>query len=356
MRLIAVIWIFGFIMLALVAISSYLYSTEAAPERTRRRQTRVRMALMWPIALMSSAGRAACAAVNRSGRIDSWLSRTVFRGPGNRAAAASTCRSARSSCGRWSSLIAIVVVSVAGCGIKVVDTGQRGVKTRFGEITSTSLPEGLYFFNPITSKIIEIDTRVQRQDGDTESYTRDVQQAHIKYTLNYRLQQDKAHVMYRDVGRDWEQRLIPQVVLGTLKEVVGKWDAVDLIANRDKAGNDTFDAMRANLAERFVEVSRFEITDISYTKEFENSVEAKVIAQQKAIEEQNRTKQIEEQARQKVLSAEAEAKSMQIRAEALEQNAKLVEWEAVQKWNGVLPQYMLGGGTTPFINLNPGKN
>ena len=127
-------------------------------------------------------------------------------------------------------IIAIVVVSVAGCGIKVVDTGQRGVKTRFGEITSTSLPEGLYFYNPITSNIIEIDTRVQRQDGDTESYTRDVQQAHIKYTLNYRLQQDKAHVVYRDVGRDWEQKLIPQVVLGTLKEVVGKWDAVDLIA------------------------------------------------------------------------------------------------------------------------------
>jgi len=138
--------------------------------------------------------------------------------------------------------------------------------------------------------------------------------------------------------------------------VVGKWDAVDLIANRDKAGADTFAAMRAKFAERFVEVSRFEITDIAYTHEFENSVEAKVIAQQKAIEEQNRTKQIEEQARQKVLSAEAEAKSMQIRAEALEKNAKLVEWEAVQKWNGVLPQYMLGGGTTPFINLNPGKN
>ena len=39
-------------------LSSYLYSTEAEPERTRRVQTRVRMALMWPIALMSSAGRA----------------------------------------------------------------------------------------------------------------------------------------------------------------------------------------------------------------------------------------------------------------------------------------------------------
>jgi regulator of protease activity HflC (stomatin/prohibitin superfamily) len=252
-------------------------------------------------------------------------------------------------------VVLLVIVSVAGCGIKVVDTGQRGIKTRFGEIVSESLPEGLYFYNPLTSNIVEIDTRVQRQDGETDTYTRDVQQAAIKYTLNYRLQQNAAHLMYRDIGRDWEQKLIPQVVLGTLKEVVGKWDAVDLIANRDKAGNTAYEAIRTNLAERNVEVSRFEITDISYTKEFENSVEAKVIAQQRAIEEQNRTKQIEEQARQKVLSAEAEAKSMQIRAEALEQNAKLVEWEAVQKWNGVLPQYMLGGGAMPFLNLQPGK-
>jgi prohibitin 2 len=252
--------------------------------------------------------------------------------------------------------IAIFVVSVAGCGIKVVDTGHRGIETRFGRVVSESLPEGLYFFNPFTSQIQEMDTRVQRQDGETDTYTRDVQQAAIKYTLNYRLQQNAAHIMYRDIGRDWEQKLIPQVVLGTLKEVVGKWDAVDLIANRDKAGTAAFDAIRSNLAERNVEVSRFEITDISYTHEFENSVELKVIAQQKAIEEQNRTKQIEEQARQKVLSAEAEAKSMQIRAQALEQNAKLVEWEAVQKWNGILPQYMLGNGAMPFINLKTGKD
>jgi regulator of protease activity HflC (stomatin/prohibitin superfamily) len=253
-------------------------------------------------------------------------------------------------------VIAIIVLSVAGCGIKVVNTGQRGIETRFGKIVSESLPEGLYFFNPITSDIVEIDTRVQRFDGETDTYTRDVQQAAVKYTLNYRLQQNAAHLMYRDVGRDWEQKLIPQVVLGTLKEVVGKWDAVDLISNRDKAAATAYDAIAKNLGDRNVEISRFEITDISYTSEFETSVEQKVIAQQKAIEEQNRTKQIEEQARQKVLSAEAEAKSMQIRAEALEQNAKLVEWEAVQKWNGILPQYMLGNGTMPFINLTPNKN
>jgi len=58
LRFAAVIWVFGFIVLTLVALSSFMYSTEVEPERTRRLQTRVRMALMWPIALMSPAGRA----------------------------------------------------------------------------------------------------------------------------------------------------------------------------------------------------------------------------------------------------------------------------------------------------------
>ena len=58
LRLAFVIWIFGFVVLTLVSLSSYLYSTEPEPDRTRRLQGRLRVTLMWPIALLSSAGRA----------------------------------------------------------------------------------------------------------------------------------------------------------------------------------------------------------------------------------------------------------------------------------------------------------
>ncbi|HEV7607484.1 MAG TPA: hypothetical protein VGO61_09115 [Steroidobacteraceae bacterium] len=58
LRFAAIIWIFGFIVLALAATSSYLYSTEGMPARVQRWQTRLRMSLMWPIALMSADGRA----------------------------------------------------------------------------------------------------------------------------------------------------------------------------------------------------------------------------------------------------------------------------------------------------------
>ena len=59
---------------------------------------------------------------------------------------------------------------------------------------------------------------------------------------------------------------------------------------------------------------------------------------------------VQEEARQKVIAAEAEARSMAIRAQALTQNKALVEYEAVKKWDGKLPEYMLGN-SVPFINV-----
>jgi len=57
LRFIGVVWIFGFLVLAAMATSSYLYSTEHQPERGQRWQSRLRTSLIWPIALLSSAGR-----------------------------------------------------------------------------------------------------------------------------------------------------------------------------------------------------------------------------------------------------------------------------------------------------------
>jgi regulator of protease activity HflC (stomatin/prohibitin superfamily) len=177
-----------------------------------------------------------------------------------------------------------------------------------------------------------------------------VQEAKTQFTLNYRLRPQDAPAMLQSVGVDWSDKLVPQIVLGTIKEVIGQWDAVDLIANRQKAGAEAAKAITENLAEKSVDVTRFEITDLQYSPQFDKAVEAKVIAQQRAIEETNRTEQIKQQAMQKVIGAKAEAESMQIRAQALAANPKLVEWEAVQKWDGKLPVQMFGSAV-PFIQL-----
>jgi len=247
-------------------------------------------------------------------------------------------------------IVLIVIIGFYGCGFEMVDTGYRGVKMHLGKIQEQSLEEGLYFYNPFTYDFIEMDVRTQRIDGEGVAYTRDVQVASLKYTAMVNPIKSSVHFLYRDYGWDWQEKILPQITSGAMKAVIGKWDAVDLIANREKARNEIEQMLKESTKDKFVEIIKFEITNIDYADEFEHAVERKVVAVQSAIEAQNKTVQIEEEAKQRIISAKAEAESMRIRANALSQNRSLVEYEAVQKWDGKMPTYMMGN-SVPFINL-----
>jgi hypothetical protein len=58
LRFVGILWILGFIVLALAAFSGFLFSSADATHRSQRLTGRLSMALLWPIALMTSDGRA----------------------------------------------------------------------------------------------------------------------------------------------------------------------------------------------------------------------------------------------------------------------------------------------------------
>ena len=148
----------------------------------------------------------------------------------------------------------------------------------------------------------------------------------------------------------WDQTVIAPAILGSLKDAIGQYIADDLVSKREAvkqvAQKEISDALKA----RDVTVTRLDLVNLDFDDAYEQAVESKVVAIQRAAEEKNKTVQVEEQAKQTVKAAEAQATSMRIRSQALSQNKNLVEYEAVQKWDGKLPQYQLGG-STPFIDL-----
>lgn len=255
-------------------------------------------------------------------------------------------------------LLMLVAISMSACGFTVVETGERGVKTTYGKVDGSALTEGLQFYRPWSQDIVRMNIQTQKWQHTTSAYTADVQTANIDFTLNYNLDPNPKYVadVYRTVGVGWAKVLLPQVVYQSIKDVVGQWNAVDLISHRDKATRDIQTEITQRLAKDHIIVTGFNINDIEYDKSFENAVEAKVVAAQNAQMEKNRTVQIQEQADQKIIKAKAEAESMAIRGKALAQNKSLVRWEAVKKWDGHMPQYMLGGGALPFINIKAGAH
>lgn len=246
---------------------------------------------------------------------------------------------------------------LTACG-EIIDSGHRGVKKSFGKVEQESLTEGFYFYFPFSTSIDEIDTRIKKIDLSTTVYTKDVQQANVSYVINAGLVGSQVHTLYTEYGVrsdgaesiDLQNKVIVPIVSASIKSVFGRWNATDVISNRQEVTLDILTLVKEKLKDKYILISNFEITNIDYADAFERAVEEKVVAIQRAEEAKNTTVRIKEEAQQKIISAKAEAESMRIRAKALSSNKSLVEYEAVQKWDGKLPQYT-GGGAIPFINV-----
>ncbi len=252
-------------------------------------------------------------------------------------------------------ILILFVIFVIFCNpVAIVGVGQRGVKVTLGRVSPQSYQEGVHFVTPFISKIKVMDVKTQKVNITTEVYTKDIQQARISYVINYNLIPQYAHQMYREVGMDYVDNILMPVVEGNIKDVIGRWNAQDLVANRAAATADILSKLQNQLKSRYINVSSFQIIDIDYSDVFEKAIESKVTAEQEALKAKNKTVQVQEEARQKLISAQAEAQSMKIRATALSQNKALVEYEAVKKWDGKLPEYMLGN-SVPFINVSAKK-
>lgn len=245
------------------------------------------------------------------------------------------------------------VLSLVGCGFEVVDTGYRGIETRFGEVVGEPLPEGLHFYNPFTSDIREYAVREDKWSDKTAIFTKDTQRVDIEFAVVFYPDPTKVHTLFREVGRDSDlaEKIIRPVVLGSIKDAIGQVIADELVSKRELVTRDALREVQENLKARNVIVTDLQFTNLDFDDAYEKAVEQKVVAIQQAQRAKNESVRIDEEAKQKVTTAQAEAEAMRIKSQALAQNKGLVDFEAVQKWDGKLPQYMFGSQTMPFIDL-----
>jgi prohibitin 1 len=180
-------------------------------------------------------------------------------------------------------LLAVLLPPLAACG-SAVDTGNMGVFTKYGKITGQPVGAGYQYYNVITTDLNEVSIRVQKWEAETESYTKDFQQAKIAFTLSYSLSPKSVSKVFRLYGADWESKIVPQVVVQEIKNVTGVSTAIDLIEKRTVAQQLIQSAITKKLALRGVSVTSFELRDISYSEAFEDAVEQKQVASKRQMQ------------------------------------------------------------------------
>lgn len=245
-------------------------------------------------------------------------------------------------------LAAAAALSLGAC--TQIDDNEIGLRRVYGEMQEQPV-KGMQWYNPWSTDIITFDNQQTAIESDLTTPTHDQQRAHVTAKATVQLDRNSAARMYRNVGADWANKIVPQTLRSIQIAAIGRQTALGMIQNQSEVEQEIRTALTNRLRARGIILSDFQITGVKFSDQYMDAVEQKATAVQQAEGEKNKTVAIRERGEQTKIRAEAEAQAMRVRAQALESNPKLVQYEAVQKWDGHLPQYMMGGAT-PFINLD----
>jgi prohibitin 2 len=260
-------------------------------------------------------------------------------------------------------IILIIIAVVASASVKIVDSGNRGVLTHWSavDLTNPPLDEGIHFLVPFQDDVVQLEVRTQKYDAQTRSASKDLQTVETTVTVNYHADEERVHILYKEVGLDYENRVIQPAIEETVKQVTANYNAEELITKRPLVKADIENAIRERLDLFSVKTEVISITDFDFSDLFSKAIESKVEAEQKAKKAENDLIRIEVEARQLEAQAEGlasanmaeargEAKAISIINQALSSNPYYLEWLKTQAWDGKLP-LVVGQGGTPFISI-----
>jgi len=255
-----------------------------------------------------------------------------------------------------------------------IDAGHVGVKVNlYGSgkgVDDVTECTGVVFYNPISTKIYEFPTYIQHKeykkteeaDNSFIVNSKDGSEFQVSPIMNYSVVREKVPAIFAKYRRslpEIEEGFLKTAVYDAFRLATNKYTADELISNRAVFEVEVRRLLEGQLLKEGFIINQF-TSNLIYPETFKKSIEAKNNAVQSALQAENQVKTAEAQAKIKIATANGNAQAMltaakaEAEANSLKQKTitpMLLQLEWINKWNGKLPETMLGDKTNSMIGI-----
>lgn len=212
-----------------------------------------------------------------------------------------------------------------------VEGGHRAViYNRIGGMSDVVKGEGTHFKLPWLQRPYLYNVRSTPRNIQSLTGSRDLQMVNIHLRIIFRPMVDKLPEMYRTLGLDYDERVLPSIANEVLKSVVAQYNAIELIGKREAVSQQVRTRLQERAKDFYMVIDDVSLTHLAFSPQFTGAVEAKQVAQQEAEMAKWVVDKALEEKKSIIITAAGEAEAAKLIAGAVANNPGFVELREIQ--------------------------